>query len=104
MQLLCRAKSGGPDPEANVALQQVIEQARKANVPKDIIERNLKRAEDKDSANLSDEVRPRRAPFNASLPACISSCALYFKCCEQTPACSMPPPNARCNAATRCAR
>ena len=41
-----------------MALHQVIDQAKKANVPKDIIERNLKRAQDKDAANLSDEVRP----------------------------------------------
>lgn len=52
----CSAKAGGADPEGNLALQQVIEQARKANVPKDIIERNLKRASDKDSATLTDEV------------------------------------------------
>lgn len=57
----CRAKAGGSDPEANASLQQVIEQARKANVPKDIIERNLKRASDKDSANLTDEVRCKYA-------------------------------------------
>lgn len=59
----CRAKAGGTDPDANVALHQVMEQARKANVPKDIIERNLKRAEDKDSANLSDEVRQPHGHF-----------------------------------------
>jgi transcriptional/translational regulatory protein YebC/TACO1 len=39
-----------------VALQQVIDQAKKANVPKDIIERNLKRASEKDATNLTDEV------------------------------------------------
>jgi hypothetical protein len=52
----CRAKAGGADPEVNVALQQVIDQAKKANVPKDIIERNLKRASDKDATTLTDEV------------------------------------------------
>jgi transcriptional/translational regulatory protein YebC/TACO1 len=50
----CSAKQGGVNPASNVALQQILEQAKKANVPKDIIDRNLKRAQDKDTATLTE--------------------------------------------------
>jgi YebC/PmpR family DNA-binding regulatory protein len=38
------AKQGGPDPEANPRLRLAIEKAREANMPKDNIERAIKRA------------------------------------------------------------
>lgn len=52
--LVFRAKQGGTSPDTNAQLQTVMDAAKKANVPNDVIARNLKRAEDKDVALLSD--------------------------------------------------
>lgn len=49
-----RARQGGVNPDTNVQLQAVMDGAKKANVPNEVIARNLKRAEDKDAASLSD--------------------------------------------------
>jgi YebC/PmpR family DNA-binding regulatory protein len=43
-EITLAAKAGGPDPEKNVALANAIDRAREANVPKDNIERAIKRA------------------------------------------------------------
>jgi len=43
-EITLAAKAGGPDPEKNVALANAIERAREANVPKENIERAIKRA------------------------------------------------------------
>jgi transcriptional/translational regulatory protein YebC/TACO1 len=43
----CSAKNGGDNPNVNKRLRDIIDSARKAGVPKDIIERNLKRATEK---------------------------------------------------------
>ena len=41
--LIVAAKEGGPDPAANLALQNAIEKARAASMPKDTIERAIAR-------------------------------------------------------------
>lgn len=43
-EITLAAKAGGPDPEKNVALANAIERARESNVPKENIERAIKRA------------------------------------------------------------
>lgn len=48
------AKAGGPDPVANVALADVLRQARDAQVPKDIIERNIKKASEANQADFQE--------------------------------------------------
>ena len=47
-------KSGGPDPETNSRLRAVIQNARAANMPKDNIERAIKKATDKDTSDLKE--------------------------------------------------
>jgi transcriptional/translational regulatory protein YebC/TACO1 len=47
---MCRVKASGPDAKANVQLAAVLQTARQANIPKDIIDRNIKKASDKDQA------------------------------------------------------
>lgn len=42
----CRVKQGGPDPVANSKLSDLLKQAKDLGVPKDIIERNIKKASD----------------------------------------------------------
>lgn len=43
-EITLAAKAGGPNPEKNIALANAIDRAREANVPKDNIERAIKRA------------------------------------------------------------
>jgi hypothetical protein len=45
-------KEGGPSPAANSALAVLLQQAKEADVPKDIIDRNLKKATDKGQADF----------------------------------------------------
>lgn len=48
------ARSGAPTPEANPKLAVAIEKARKANAPKNIIERAIEKASQKDSSTLEE--------------------------------------------------
>jgi YebC/PmpR family DNA-binding regulatory protein len=41
--IIVAAKQGGPDPDANLALRYAIDEAKSANVPKDNIERAIKK-------------------------------------------------------------
>ena len=41
--LIVAARDGGPDPDANIALQNAIAKAREASMPKDNIERAIAR-------------------------------------------------------------
>lgn len=57
--LMCRVKEGGPNPAANAALAQLLQQAKDTDVPKEIIDRNIKKATDKgqqDFVELTYEV------------------------------------------------
>jgi len=53
-EIALAARNGGGDPSMNVSLELAIERARASNMPKDSIERAIKRGtgEDKDSAEL----------------------------------------------------
>src|SRR3989338_6285013 len=44
----------GTDPKSNIALQNAIEQARRENMPNDNIDRAIKKASEKDSAQLEE--------------------------------------------------
>ena len=48
------AAKGGTDPSANNKIQSAIEQARASNIPKENIERAIKRAAEKDAASLNE--------------------------------------------------
>lgn len=47
-------RSGGADPIANARLREYLAQAKVAQVPTDIIDRNLKKASDKNAADYSE--------------------------------------------------
>ncbi len=47
-------KQGGPDPDLNPRLRVVIQNAKKANMPKDNVENAIKKASAKDSADLAE--------------------------------------------------
>ncbi|MCL2097814.1 MAG: YebC/PmpR family DNA-binding transcriptional regulator [Bacteroidales bacterium] len=55
-ELTIAAKSGGPDPENNPRLRAVIQMARAENMPKDNIERAIKRAIEKDQSEYKEVV------------------------------------------------
>ncbi len=48
------AKEGGTDPETNSKLRTAIQNAKAQNMPKDNIQRAIKRAEDKDAAGFTE--------------------------------------------------
>lgn len=49
-------KKGGPSPVSNTALAAILEKAKELDVPKDILERNIKRASDKGQEDYIEKV------------------------------------------------
>jgi YebC/PmpR family DNA-binding regulatory protein len=60
-------KSGGPDPTGNPRLRLLIQTARSENMPKDNIERAIKRAVSKDSSDYKDVVYEGYAPYGIAV-------------------------------------
>ncbi|KKS96498.1 hypothetical protein A3B05_02515 [Candidatus Giovannonibacteria bacterium RIFCSPLOWO2_01_FULL_43_160] len=58
---------GGPDPKTNSKLATAIEEARKNNMPNDNIGRAVKRATEKDSAELKEVVYEAYGPGGSAL-------------------------------------
>lgn len=54
--IVIAVKEGGPDPETNPRLRAVIQNAKAANMPKDNVERAIKRASDKDTSDYKEVV------------------------------------------------
>lgn len=48
------ARDGGPDPDTNPALRLAVQNAKGANMPKDNIERAIKKATDSDASNYQE--------------------------------------------------
>ena len=42
-EIYMAAKQGGPDPDSNLTLKRIIERAKQAQVPGDVIKRNIKK-------------------------------------------------------------
>ncbi len=61
------AKSGGPDPETNSALRTAISNAKAENMPKDNIDKAIKRASGKDSALYNEVNYEAKGPYGALL-------------------------------------
>ena len=55
-KIIMAVKAGGPDPESNRQLAQVIAEAKTANVPKDIITRNIEKASAAATADYKESV------------------------------------------------
>ena len=55
-ELAIAAKSGGPDPDNNPRLRAIIQTARSENMPKENIERAIKRAVEKDHSDYKEVV------------------------------------------------
>jgi len=60
-------KSGGPDPGGNARLRLLIQNARSENMPKDNIDRAIKRAISKDSSDYKEVVYEGYAPHGVAV-------------------------------------
>ena len=60
-------KAGGPDPETNSRLRAVMQNAKAANVPKDLISRAIKKATDKDTSDYKEVTFEGYAPHGVAI-------------------------------------
>ena len=60
-------KSGGPDPASNSRLRALLANAKAANMPKDTIERAIKKATDKDATDYKEIVYEGYGPFGIAI-------------------------------------
>lgn len=65
--IVMAVKEGGPNPDANSRLRAVIQNAKAANMPKDNIERAIKKASDKDTANFKETLFEGYAPHGIAV-------------------------------------
>ena len=52
--IVMAVKDGGPDPDANSRLRQIMQNAKSANMPKDNVLRAIKNGSNKDTANYEE--------------------------------------------------
>ena len=61
--IVMAVKEGGPDAENNSKLRAVIQNAKAVNMPKDNIERAIKRASDKNQGDYKEVLFEGYAPY-----------------------------------------
>ena len=66
-ELLVAVKQGGPDPAGNSKLKDVIAKCKAANMPKDTVERAIKKATDKDAGDYKEIVYEGYGPFGIAI-------------------------------------
>lgn len=65
--IVMAVKEGGPNPDSNSRLRAVIQNAKAANMPKENVERAIKRATDKDTENYKEVLFEGYAPHGIAL-------------------------------------
>jgi len=65
--IVMAVKEGGPDPDANAKLRAVIQNAKAVNMPKDNIERAIKRASDKNQGDYKEVLFEGYAPHGIAV-------------------------------------
>lgn len=65
--IVMAVKEGGPDPETNSRLRAIIQNARAENMPKDNIDRAIKRATSKDQADYKELVYEGYGPHGVAI-------------------------------------
>jgi YebC/PmpR family DNA-binding regulatory protein len=65
--IVMAVKEGGSNPETNARLRAVIQNAKAANMPKDNVERAIKKASDKDTANYKEVLFEGYAPHGVAI-------------------------------------
>ena len=66
-EITIAVKSGGPDPDANPRLRVLIQQSKKENMPKENVERAIKKASDKNSSDYKEMVYEGYGPFGVAI-------------------------------------
>ncbi|WGK64561.1 YebC/PmpR family DNA-binding transcriptional regulator [Croceiramulus getboli] len=65
--IVMAVKEGGPDPDTNARLRAVIQNAKSVNMPKDNIERAIKRASDKNQGDYKEVLFEGYAPHGIAV-------------------------------------
>ncbi len=65
--IVMAVKEGGPNPDLNARLRVVIQNAKAANMPKDNVERAIKKASEKDTANFKEVLFEGYAPHGIAV-------------------------------------
>lgn len=65
--IVMAVKEGGPNPDANARLRAVIQNAKAANMPKENVERAIKKAMDKDTSNYKEVLFEGYAPHGIAI-------------------------------------
>jgi len=66
-QITIAAREGGPDAEINPRLRVLIQQAKKENMPKENVERAIKKATDKDVSDYKEMVYEGYGPYGIAI-------------------------------------
>lgn len=66
-EITIAAKAGGPDPSTNPRLRALIQNAKAANMPKDTVDRAIKKATDKDASDYKEIVYEGYGPFGIAI-------------------------------------
>ena len=65
--IVIAVKEGGPDPDSNSKLRAVIQNAKSVNMPKDNIERAIKKASEKSTENFKELLLEGYAPHGVAI-------------------------------------
>ena len=65
--IVIAVKAGGPDPDTNARLRAVIQNAKAANMPKDNVQRAIKRATNKDTSNYKEAIFEGYGPHGVAV-------------------------------------
>lgn len=66
-EITIAAKAGGPDPDTNPRLRSLMQNAKAANMPKDTVERAIKKATDKDAGDYKEIVYEGYGPYGIAI-------------------------------------
>ena len=66
-EITISVKAGGPDPQANSRLRALMANAKAANMPKDTVDRAIKKATDKDASDYKEIVYEGYGPFGIAI-------------------------------------
>ena len=90
-EIIMAVKEGGPNPDANYRLKALIQNAKAANMPKDNVERAIKKATSKDQADFKQIVYEGYAPHGIAVlietatdnpTRTVANIRSYFNKCE----------------------
>ena len=66
-EITIAAKAGGPDQDTNPRLRALMQNAKAANMPKDTVERAIKKATEKDASDYKEIVYEGYGPFGIAI-------------------------------------